>query len=261
MFWANRMWHGLVIRANKMSWKAQIGLLKSKLIYDYKPFNAYRLKRFYSQFVSPGDLCFDVGAHTGNRSKTLLSLQCTVIAVEPSTFFVNHLQKRFKNFSDFKVVHAALGEESRLAQLQISNAYPTVSTLSKDWQGTVNAVLKKDVYDAQEQVQVTTLQKLIEQYGEPNFCKIDVEGYEVNVLKGLASPLNALSFEFYSQNKENAYACIDLLMRLGNYEFNWSLSESLRLQEEHWLNANFMKFKIESLEILNSGDIYARLKK
>jgi FkbM family methyltransferase len=242
-----------------MSFKTQIGLLKSKFIYDYKPFNAFRLKRFYKQFVSSGDLCFDIGAHTGNRTKTLLALQCKVVAVEPSSLFANHLKKRFSNNSNFILEQKAISDSKGVAQLHISSVYPTVSTLSKNWQGTVNTVLKKEVYDAVEEVEVITLQNIIAKHGEPDFCKIDVEGFEVNVLKGLQTPLNSLSFEFYSGNKENAFLCIDLLMQLGNYEFNWSLSESLRLQESTWMNANFMKFKLEGLAIVNSGDIYARL--
>ena len=37
--------------------------------------------RFYSQFVAPGDVCFDVGANVGNRTRVFLALGATVVAV------------------------------------------------------------------------------------------------------------------------------------------------------------------------------------
>ena len=38
---------------------------------------------FYREFTGPGDLCFDVGANTGNRIDPLLQLGAKVVAVEP----------------------------------------------------------------------------------------------------------------------------------------------------------------------------------
>jgi predicted RNA methylase len=42
-----------------------------------------RRSEFYSQFVSSGDLVFDVGANVGNRSKIFSRLGARVIAFEP----------------------------------------------------------------------------------------------------------------------------------------------------------------------------------
>ena len=41
------------------------------------------LAGFYSTFVSTGDLCFDIGANYGNRTKVFLRLGARVVAVEP----------------------------------------------------------------------------------------------------------------------------------------------------------------------------------
>jgi len=38
---------------------------------------------FYRVFVAAGDLCFDVGANLGNRTRCFRQLGCTVVAVEP----------------------------------------------------------------------------------------------------------------------------------------------------------------------------------
>jgi FkbM family methyltransferase len=242
-----------------MNIREKIGFLKSKIIYDLKPFNSNRLKKFYSQFVKEGDLCFDIGAHTGNRTNAWLSLKARVIAVEPSSIFAAHLKKRFGNNHDIIIEQKALSNQEGKMNLKISSLYPTVSTLSEQWGDTVNSVLKKNVYDKREEVEVITLQNLVDKYGKPEFCKIDVEGFEKEVLEGLKVPFRNLSFEFYSENMEKANTCIDLLELLGNYEFNWSISESLTLKEKQWIKGIQLKTILSKMTIVNSGDVYARL--
>jgi FkbM family methyltransferase len=49
---------------------------------------------------------------------------------------------------------------------------------------------------------MTTMDTLISLYGKPDYCKIDVEGFEINVLKGLNIPLNLVSFEYHLDRGE-----------------------------------------------------------
>ena len=50
--------------------------------------------RFYSRFIHKGDLCFDVGAHMGNRTEIFLKLGANVIAVEPQEDCINQLREK-----------------------------------------------------------------------------------------------------------------------------------------------------------------------
>ncbi len=70
-------------------------MFRSRLIYDYKPFNRKRMVRFYSEFIKPGDLCFDIGAHTGNRTGTWLSMGAKVVSAEPQPAFIRLLKKKY----------------------------------------------------------------------------------------------------------------------------------------------------------------------
>ena len=55
---------------------------------------------------------------------------------------------------------------------------------------------------------VTTLDQLIDRFGIPAICKIDVEGYEFEVLKGLFAANCHVSFEYIPATIALAIACI-----------------------------------------------------
>lgn len=115
-------------------------------------------------------------------------------------------------------------------------------------------------WNEQVQVTVTTLDALIAQYGIPAFCKIDVEGAELDVLNGLSQALPALSFEYIPAIIETAIGCINRLSELGNYEYNWRVSEFPRLRSSVWLDSLGMISHLRDMSPSdNSGDVYARL--
>ena len=57
------------------------GLLRSVLMYHGIPFRRRRLTQFYAQFIQPGDLCFDIGAHVGSRLRAWTPLGARIVAV------------------------------------------------------------------------------------------------------------------------------------------------------------------------------------
>ena len=240
--------------------KEKLGFLKSKIIYDFKPFNRRKLNRFYGQFIEPNDLCFDIGAHTGNRSYTWLKLGAKVVGFEPAPLLADHLRKRFKTEKRFSLIQKGVGEKNGNLEFKISHLYPTISTFSKKWQSTMENELQSEIYDETLTVEVTTLEALIKEFGEPQLCKIDVEGAELDVLKGLKTPIKCLSFEYYGDLKDSTRACLNYLNELGDYEFNWSIGETLRLNESQWLTYEQMLEKTNSFTPRRSGDIYARIK-
>ena len=110
-------------------------------------------------------------------------------------------------------------------------------------------------------VAVTTLDTLIDRFGVPDLCKIDVEGSELAVLQGLSRPLPLLSLEYIPAACADSVACIDRLESLGSYEYNWSQGESQRLRNESWLTPDEMTAILQGIEIDEpSGDFYARLR-
>jgi len=214
----------------------------------------------YSLFIKEGDICFDVGANRGERTAVFRKLGAKVIAVEPQSKAVRELNDMFKGYNDVVVVPAALGESEGELEMMLGSE-DTVSTLSKEWVEKVKDGRFSNIkWDSTETVKVTTLDNLIKTYGKPAFIKIDVEGYEDHVIKGLTSPVNAVSMEFITEFPDPVFNSIRHLASLGKTELNFSFAESMKLELDKWIPPEEMIQKLESLDKNKMfwGDVYIR---
>lgn len=224
--------------------------------------HSQRITKLYKGFVNTGDLCFDVGANIGNRIDPLLQLNAKIVAFEPQKHCSRYLKYKFKD--KIEIVTDGLGKAEGVEKFYISNS-STLSTFSSDWIKTVQKQrFKGHSWNKVVDINMTTLDKMIEKYGTPTFIKIDVEGYELDVLKGLSKPIDMISFEYTVPEQINRIIeCIDQIQanRIP-IECNYSVSENMRFEMSSWLSADSMKQYILSPEFIKTdfGDIYVRLK-
>ncbi len=214
--------------------------------------------RFYSQFLSEGELCFDVGANVGDKCDLFLRLGTKVIAVEPQESCWRVLKRRFRD--DNVVVEAvALADKEEVRTLFVDRS-PTLATMSKTWIDSMkeSGRFSRHKWNGKLSVQTATLDMLISKYGKPAFCKIDVEGFEFDVLRGLSEPIRMISLEFVPERIENSLNCIDYLAKLGNTEFNYCLNDSNSFALSAWIDCKSIKIILNEMDksIENYGDIY-----
>lgn len=236
-----------------------LGVLRSLRIYHGHPARARAMDRLYAQFIVPGDLVFDVGAHVGDRIASFRRLGARVVAVEPQPALYRTLKLLFARDRKVALVRSAIGRTIGTAGMELNLRNPTLSTLSGDFIAASQdaAGWEGEVWQASIQVPVTTLDALIETYGRPAFIKLDVEGFEAEALAGLSAPVPALSFEFTTIQRRVAFACIERGAALGYREFNAALGESHTLGK--WRSAQVMADWLAALpHAANSGDIYGR---
>ena len=246
----------------QLNLQQRLGLWRSLLIYHGIPFRKRRLAKFYRPFIQPGDLCFDIGSHVGNRLAAWKKIGAHVVALEPQPHLMHFLRNWYGHKQDIILLQEAAGANPGEATMFVSTTNPTVTSLSQAW---INKVRQENSFarvkwDQKLKVKVTTLDKLIQDYGLPTMCKIDVEGYELQVLQGLSHPIPTVSFEYIPAEIELAQDCVLQLSEIGNYRYNWSIGESYKMKLTTWLSANEMIAVMSgNLRSGRSGDIYAHL--
>jgi FkbM family methyltransferase len=218
-----------------------------------------RAAALYRHFVPPGGLVFDVGANVGDRTAVFVELGARVVAVEPQAQCAARLRERFGG--RVAVEEAAAGAQEGTAELLVASAH-TISSLNADWVERVQESGRFSSYrwDDAVRVPVLTLDLLIERHGLPDLVKVDVEGYELEVLRGLSRPVPTLSFEFDFELLEPRLACVDRLAELGMRTFNFSRGETLELALPDWVGVAAIKDYLRRTprDVLFFGDVYAR---
>jgi FkbM family methyltransferase len=230
-------------------------------------FHKKRLKNFYSQFIQKDNLCFDIGANLGSRTDVFLKLGAKVVSVEPQDKCMKKLEKKYSKNEKVSLIHKAVGEVEGEEEMMISDSH-VVSSMSKRW---IESLKSSDMFfvstsafqwQKPTKVEVTTLDRLIQKYGKPDFCKIDVEGYEYNVLKGLSKPIGTISFEFTPTQEflKSAMDTVKHLASIGKVKFNYSLGESMTFALRKWVDEKRISEILPTLSKKTSfcGDIYAK---
>lgn len=203
----------------------------------------YKSRKFYSKFIKKNDVCFDIGANLGMKSKLFLSLGARVIAFEPQSSCHSALLKIKESYKQFEFYPIAIGDENKEIELNLAN-HIEIATLSKEFMAFYSS--NEIHWNNTEIVTVKTLNSVIEKFGTPDFCKIDTEGYELNILSSLSYSIPIVEFEFTEGFFENTLKIIDLL-HSETTTFNFILNENFQLKLNHWVSAEKLKNILSAL--------------
>jgi FkbM family methyltransferase len=211
--------------------KYLLGLLRSKLIYEHFPGRARRMTAFYADIVKKGDLCFDVGAHLGNRTRVLAELGCKVVAVEPHPYLAKYLREKLAPNPNVVVEEAAVASLAGVATLYYQPRNLTISSLNLDWpEKLTGRASRSPAFSEGVTVAAVTLADLIAKHGVPKYMKLDIEGADVEVLKTLPQPLAVISFEHVPHLAAQTAEAVAILAGHAPYRFNYFPRETHRFR-------------------------------
>jgi hypothetical protein len=218
--------------------------------------------KIFEHIIKSGDLVFDIGSNLGDKSDVFLSLGSMVIAFEPQIECYEYTLNRFRDNKNFIAENLALDEKIGVSQIFIAS-YHTISSMSEKFieESKKNRFIGYS-WDQVKEVSTNTLDNMIIKYGKPNFIKIDVEGYELNVLKGLKTPIDTISIEYNPELCSIAIDSIEYIDSLNNNKtlFNYGYRNDEYFKYDEWITKDSI---IEYLKSVNDfkfefGDVYCK---
>lgn len=205
--------------------------------------------------IKPGSLVFDVGANIGEKTDIFLSYGYSVVCFEPQEDLAEQLRLKYENKKNAQVSSLALGTGGPIPFYKC-NANK-ISTCSPKWI-TESRFAGRYSWNEKIEIQSISLDMAIRFYGKPYYIKIDVEGYEGEVISGLTQKVPIVSFEYTKELFEDAKICIDKLSRIGFSKFNFTVGEFDQFVFPTWKSKEVLMPFIEGMnEPTLWGDLYA----
>ena len=171
----------------------------------------------------------DVGAHKGEFLNHILKIKCKKIyCFEPQKEIFTALSKKYKNNKKVQLFNIGLGDKNSTRMLNV-NKLTLTSTFLKS-KNTLFSKLKnfvlnsKDSYVDKYSVKTKKIDDIfIDKEIENIFLKIDVEGFELNVLKGSKKLLKRkvsyvlVEKQFYQLYHDNSPKMVDLFLKKNKF--------------------------------------------
>lgn len=180
-------------------------------------------KSILSKIDGRGNTLLDVGAHEGTFTSEVLknTRYLNLVAIEPNPLTFERLSARFENNDRAMLVNVGAGDEETNLQLY-DYCDKKGSSHASFTRGVIEGIHKSA--SSEMEVRVRRLDDVVsENKLNVVFIKIDVEGFELRVLKGLERTIRIqrVPYIMLEFNEMNAYAGIflkDLMDFLSEYE-------------------------------------------
>jgi FkbM family methyltransferase len=205
--------------------------------------------------INPGDVVLDIGGNIGYYAlleSRLVGPHGSVYAVEPVSNNLRLLKENIKinNVTNIKTFHMAIGDENKKAEIYVSRKGNLSSPINE----------KGGDYSGKEEVDMLTADSFVAKENiVPNLVRMDLEGYEKEVVKGMKKIFSMrpkILMEVHPRRMEaqEFQEMIDLLKK-GGYTNATLIKERNKL----WMNkkGEVKPFLIWLNKEINEGDSYA----
>lgn len=203
-----------------------------------------------------GDLIFDVGANQGYKADIFLRLGARVVAVEPDETSQEILRQKFLKYrlkrKRLVIVSKAVSERNSIETIWIDAPGGAKNTLSQKWAESLRhddrRFGERLDFGQSKEVETISIEQLIAAHGSPFFVKIDVEGHELSVLRGMQRPAPYVSFEVnLPEFQREGLQCIQVLGSLApDGKFNYTPDCRRGLVLERWVSKDGISAVLDS---------------
>lgn len=181
-----------------------------------------------------------IGAHYGQEYKSYQRLNiANLVFFEPLSQNFEILKSRVKG--NAKLFNKALGNENKTIKMCVESANKGMSS----------SILKQKkhleqypeiIFDREELVEMVRLDDILEDKENYNFLVIDVQGYELEVLKGSRDTLKNIDYILTEVNRDELYENCVIIEELDEFlgEFNFTIIKTT-WEGGSWGNAYYLK--------------------
>ena len=196
-------------------------------------------------------LLFDIGANVGAYAQARWETgeYAKIICIEANEIAFKRLETRFKNNNNIFPIFCAAGAKDNEKIIFYQTKATVLSTANPAWlntpgyrfEGNSTASIVSEI-----EILSVTIDKLIDIYGIPDLVKIDVEGYEETVIKGLSIKIPELCFEWAEEMSKECLATLKQLKSKGFTNFAIQYNDDYTYKPEKYLKISKFKSKMLS---------------
>lgn len=177
------------------------------------------------------NLIYDIGANIGTTSDIFKNIAKKVVCFEPNPQLKTILDNKFKN-TNVTVDGRGVSNHNGIQKFKIASTH-TISTFAEDW---INSSRFTHEYTWNSGIEVATitLDSIIDEYGTPDYIKIDIEGYEYEVISSFTKliPNMVVGFEWAEEQKTKIELTLNHLVDLGYNKFSYTEADKVLFDTE-----------------------------